>query len=98
MSTPALASKVYECADIDEFTELAYQKGWTDGLPVLPPTEKKVQAMLDYIRRDPQESLGVISPVEGVATIEKIAINAGMAGGLSQYLPRGITAVDGRAD
>ena len=98
MSTPALASKVYECADIDEFTELAYQKGWTDGLPVLPPTEKKVQAMLDYIRRDPQESLGVISPGEGVATIEKIAINAVMAGCLPQYLPVVITAVEAMLD
>src|SRR5258706_12765269 len=98
MSTPALASKVYECADIDEFTELAYQKGWTDGLPVLPPTEKKVQAMLHYIRRDPQESLGVISPGEGVATIEKIAIKAVMAACPPQYLPGVITAVEPRLD
>jgi hypothetical protein len=98
MSTPALASKVYECADIDEFTELAYQKGWTDGLPVLPPTEKKVGAMLDYIRRDPQEVLGVISPGEGVATIEKIAINAVMAGCLPEYLPVVITAVEAMLD
>ena len=42
-----------EFADIDEFTDMAYQKGWTDGLPVLPPTEKKVTAMLDYLKPRP---------------------------------------------
>lgn len=93
-----LTSKVYDCADIDDFTEMAYQKGWTDGLPVLPPTEKKVTAMLDYIRRDPKEVLGVIPPGEGVATVEKIAINAVMAGCLPEYLPVVLTAVEAMLD
>ena len=56
---------------------------------------EKSQTMLD-IRRDPQESLGVISP-GGVATIEKIAINAVIAGCL-QYLPVVITAVEAMLD
>ena len=98
MSEVQLVSKVYECADIDEFTELAYKNGWTDGLPVLPPTEKKVRAMLDYIKRDPQESLGVISPGEGVATIEKVAINAVMAGCKPEYLPVVLAAVEAVLD
>ena len=98
MSEVQLVSKVFECADIDEFTELAYKNGWTDGLPVLPPTEKKVRAMIDYIKRDPQEVLGVVSPGEGVATIEKVAINAVMAGCLPEYLPVVITAVEAMLD
>jgi hypothetical protein len=93
-----LVSRAYEFADIDEFTEEAYRRGWSDGLPVLPPTEKKVRAMLDYVRRDPGEVLGVIPPGEGVATIEKIAINAVMAGCLPEYLPVVITAVEAMLD
>ena len=93
-----LASKAFEFADIDDFTEEAYRKGWTDGLPVLPPTEKKVTAMLDYIRRDPGELLGVVPPGEGLATIEKVAINAVMAGCLPEHLPVVITAVEAMLD
>ncbi|MEI6987475.1 MAG: hypothetical protein WCK65_15250 [Rhodospirillaceae bacterium] len=87
MSAIDLTSKVYDCADIYAFNEMAYQMGWTDGLPVLPPTEDKVREMLGYIGRDPNEVVGVISPGEGVATIEKIAINAVMAGCYPEYLP-----------
>lgn len=93
-----LVSRAYEFADIDEFTEEAYRRGWTDGLPVLPPTEKKVRAMLDYLGRDPAEVLGVVPPGEGVATIEKVAINAAMAGCLPEYLPVVITAVEAMLD
>lgn len=83
----------FEVAGIDEFTELAYERGWTDGFPVLPPTEEKVAAMLDYYGRDPQEVIGVVSPGECLATVEKIAINAVMAGCLPEYLPVVVTAV-----
>src|SRR5690349_14094907 len=93
-----LTSKVYELADMDEFADAAYQMGWTDGLPVFPPTEKKVRAMLDYIRRDPDEVIGVVSRGEGIATIEKIAINAARAGCLPEYLPVVITAVEAMVD
>src|SRR5436189_6403635 len=98
MNAMKLASKVIECEDIDDFTELAYRNGWTDGLPVLPPTEKKVRAMLEYIGRDPNEVLGVISPGEGIATIEKVAINAVTAGSLPEYRPGLITRVEAMLD
>jgi hypothetical protein len=54
--------------------------------------------MLDYIRRDPNEVIGVVSPGEGLATIEKIAINAAMAGCLPEYLPVVIAAVEAMVD
>src|SRR5262249_59295496 len=65
--------------------ELFMESGWTDGLPIMPPTPELVQRMVgDY---DPQEFIGYIPPKYGGATIEKIAINAVMAGGKPAYLP-----------
>lgn len=89
-----LASKVYTVKDAWEFYELACRSGWTDGAPVLPPTEERVTAMLDYLKRDPQETLGIMPPKEGRVTIEKVAINAAMAGCLPEYLPVVIAAVE----
>ena len=88
-----LVSNTYEPMDVDEFTDLAYSKGWTDGLPVFPPTEKAVTAMIDYLGKDPGEVVGVLSPAEGIATIEKIAINCAMAGCKPEYVPVVITAI-----
>jgi hypothetical protein len=93
-----LSSRVHEVADIAEFIELAYDQGWTDGLPVYPPTDDLVAAMIDYIGRDPDEVVGVIPPGEGIATIEKIAINAVMAGCKPEYMPIVVTAVEAMLD
>ncbi|HJN85623.1 MAG: hypothetical protein QF714_02335 [Dehalococcoidia bacterium] len=90
---PTLVSKTYEPMDVDEFTELAYREGWTDGLPVLPPTEKAVTAILDYLGIGPGKVIGVLPPAEGIATIEKIAINCAMAGCKPEYVPVVITAI-----
>jgi hypothetical protein len=89
-----LRSEAYEAVDIDEFTEMAYRKGWTDGLPVLPPTTKAVTLILDYLQRDPDEVIGVLSPAEGIATIEKVAINCAMAACKPEYVPVVITAIE----
>jgi hypothetical protein len=94
MTTPMLKSKKYEALDIDEFTEMAYREGWTDGLPVLPPTEKTVMAIVDYLGRDPAEVVGILSSAEGIASIEKIAINCAMAGCKPAYVPVVITAIE----
>ena len=68
-----------------DFFELYYEQGWTDGLPVLPPTQAAVAAMLRYTDRAPDEVAGIIPPRNGAATIEKIAINAVMAGCRPEY-------------
>jgi hypothetical protein len=94
MTSLTLKSKKYEAMDIDEFTEMAYREGWTDGLPVLPPTEKAVMAIVDYLGRDPAEVVGVLSSAEGIASIEKIAINCAMAGCKPAYVPIVITAIE----
>ena len=64
----------------DDPLELLYERGVTDGLPVVPPTEERVTRMLASTNRAPQELIGEIGPNYGRATVEKIAINAVMAG------------------
>jgi hypothetical protein len=66
----------------------------SDGLPIVPPTPERVQRMLDGTKRDPQEVIGVIPPKWASATVEKIAINAVMAGCLPEYLSVLIAAVE----
>jgi len=69
------------------------EEGLSDGLPVIPPTENRVRAMLNYAQRDPSELVGYINPDAGSATVEKIAVNAVMAGCLPEYMPVLIAAV-----
>src|SRR5262245_50414602 len=78
----------------DDPVELLYDRGVTDGLPVVPPTEERVKRMLASIDRDPQEVLGTIGPNYGRATIEKVAINAVMAGCHPSYFPVVVAAAE----
>mgnify|MGYP001228222396 FL=1 len=87
-------AEIHKVEGLDEFTEFVYANGWTDGLPVFPPTRKVVGAMLDYLGRDPNEVVGTIFPGDGEATIEKIAANCAMAGCLPEYLPVVLAAVE----
>ncbi|MBI2907128.1 MAG: hypothetical protein HYX92_05670 [Chloroflexi bacterium] len=89
-----LTSERVYADDVDDGIEIFYQRGWTDGLPVVLPTEKRVRRALEYLRRDSGESLGEIPPRNGAATIEKIVINSVMAGCLPTYLPVVIAAVE----
>ncbi len=65
-----------------------------DGLPVVPPTREAVKAMLAGTSRSPKEEIGIMYPRLGIATVEKIAINAVMAGAKPEYLPVIITAIE----
>jgi len=96
MATPSgLSSTEF---DIDDSPEAVFQfmldQGWSDGLPVIPPTTERVRAMLDYAQRDASELVGYINPDAGSATVEKIAVNAVMAGCLPEYMPVLIAAVE----
>jgi hypothetical protein len=73
-------------------------KGLTDGLPVIPPTEQYVRAMLDYVGLPPEQEIAVIPPEGGVATVEKLAISAVMAGCLPEYFPVVIAAIKALAE
>jgi hypothetical protein len=76
----------YEIA-AEEFNRTYLDNKWGDGLPMVPPTSERVKWMLSGTSRSPDEVIGKVSPKQGVATVEKIAINAVMAGAKPEYLP-----------
>lgn len=76
-----------EFDNADQAQDHFYNSGWTDGLPVVPPTEAKVRAFLDAVGLPPQEVLGGIPERNRVFTAEKTAINAVTAGCLPEYFP-----------
>ena len=88
-----LTSRVFESDDIDAAVEFCYQQNWTDGLPVVPPTRRAIERIITYLQRDGSEVVGVVPPKNGVATIEKIAINCVMAGCKPEYVPIVIAAL-----
>lgn len=71
---------------MDEF-EFFFEKEWSDGLPVIPPTEARVGAMLAATRRDPDEVIGTVPPLLSAATVRAIGVHAVMAGCRPPYLP-----------
>ena len=78
--------------------EFCYTMGWTDGLPVVPPTEAMVRRFLEFGGRDPSEVV-LVEPVAGrVITAEKAAANAIMAGCLPEYFPVVLAALDAMGD
>jgi hypothetical protein len=92
--TPA-ASNLFEIEDSPYAVyEHFYEEGWTDGLPIIPPTEELVRETLRYTDRAPDDVVGKLPPRGGAATMEKIAINAVMAGCAPDYLPVLIAAVE----
>ncbi len=67
--------------------EIAYDRGWTDGLPVVPPTDQRVALMLAGTTRRADEIIGEIPPNLVSCTVEKVAVNAVMAGCRPEYFP-----------
>jgi len=83
---------------IEEFNQQFLEKRWGDGLPLVPPTTERVRWMLSGTARSPHEVIGKVNPRQGAATIEKIAINAVMAGAKPEYLPVIIAAMEALMD
>jgi hypothetical protein len=77
-----------------DLVEECYRRGWTDGLPVVPPTPERVEQMLGADAASRDEVVAVLPPSGGVATLEVVAANAVMAGCLPSYLPVVRAAVD----
>ena len=93
--TLALKSRRVDVADsFEAVQDYCWEQGWTDGMPVVPPTEDLVQRMLSGYGEDPSLSLGVIQPRNAKVTVEKLAINAVMAGCLPEYFPVVVAAVE----
>lgn len=96
--------EVEKIAGVDPFdaaekmNRLFLRRGWGNGFPLIPPTRERVAWMLAGMDRSPDEVIGVLRPKGGIATVEKVAINAVMAGCLPSYMPVLITAVEAMAD
>ncbi len=78
--------------------EFCFERGWSDGLPVVPPTKERVYLMLQGTQRDPSESLGLMPPNLQPCTVEKVAINSVMAGCKPEFLPVVIASVEAALD
>lgn len=78
--------------------EQCFGEGWTDGLPVVPPTAAAIAAMLEHSPYDAGHELGSVPPRNGVATIEVVAANAVMAGCQPRYFPLVVAAVEAVLD
>ena len=94
---PVRAQLVETIDDIDAVNALYRERQWTDGMPIVPPTEERVARMLSHTRRGPQELIATIAPIFGAATVEHIAINAVLAGCDAEYLPLLIAATEAMA-
>lgn len=88
-----LGSSLHDTPDFFAAQELFHERGWTDGLPVVPPTAQAVAACLEAAAMPPAHALGV-EPVRGRAvSAEKVAVNAVMAGCLPAHFPIVATAL-----
>ena len=88
-----LRSRRVELAELEDDIEAMFTRGWTDGLPVVPPTEERVLRMLDGTTREPDEIVATVPPDLVDVTVEKVAIAAVMAG-----LPARVPAVGAHRD
>src|SRR4051812_38168949 len=70
-----LKSRRHTVSDIGGAIELCYTNGWTDGLPVVPPTAERIEAMLEAGGLEPQHQLAFIENRQVSVTAEKVAIN-----------------------
>jgi hypothetical protein len=93
-SGSTLKARRVELASAEDESEAMYARGWTDGLPVVAPTEQRVLAMLEGTSHAADEIVAVVPPDLVPVTVEKVAINAVMAGAKPEYLPWVLTAVE----
>ena len=90
----SLSAREIPLGSEEDEIEACFDRGWSDGLPVVPPTRERVLRMLSGTRRTPAEVVGTVPPDLNECTIEKIAINAVMAGCKPEYMPVVIAAVE----
>lgn len=82
-----IAARQIELGEYDDPMESCFERGWTDGLPVVPPTDERIVRMLAGTTRAADEVIGLIPPNRIECTVEKVAINAVLAGCRPEYMP-----------
>jgi hypothetical protein len=93
-----LRARELEIGELEDPIEALFDRGFSDGLPLVPPTPERVVEMLDATGRDAQDLVGVVPPYDGQATVEKVAINAVMAGCPPPVFPVVLAAVEAACD
>ena len=93
-----LQSTRYDVADVSAAVDYYFDKGWTDGLPVVPPTENAIWGMLETAGLEPQAEITFIDNRQVSVTAEKVAINGVMAGCRPEYMPVLVAAVEAMGD
>jgi len=92
------APKIAFTGNLTEVNQFFYRKGWGDGLPIIPPSEQAVAEMMEGTDLPADHVVAKIIPRLGKATVEKIAVNAVMAGALPTHMPLLIAAVQAVSD
>ena len=93
-----LASRQVALGEWDDAIEACFERGWSDGLPVVPPTDARILRVLAGARRAPGEILGKVPPNLVDCTVEKVAINAVLAGCKPEYMPVLLAALEAALD
>lgn len=93
-NTPRIVVK----GSLEDVNKYFYQRSWSYGMPIVPPTEEAVKAMLEGTDLPPDHVVAKVPPMKGKATVEKIAINGVMAGCLPIHMPVLIAAVEALVD
>lgn len=93
-----LNSRHFDATDMAAAMELCIEKGWSDGLPVVPPTEERIGAMLAAVKLEPAHQITFIENRQVSVTAEKVAINAVLAGCKPEYMPVIVAAVEALGD
>ena len=89
-----LQAREIEIGAAEDPIEACYERGWSDGMPVVPPTRARVLRMLQGTTRKPDEVIGMVPPDLVPCTVEKVAINAVLAGCKPEYMPVVLAAVE----
>ncbi|NKC16433.1 MAG: thioredoxin [Gammaproteobacteria bacterium] len=82
-----IQSRLVDIGEAEDEAEAMFDRGWSDGLPLVPPTEQRVLRMLAGTTEDPRTVLGLCPPNLVALTVEKVAVNAVMAGCKPEYMP-----------
>ncbi len=93
-SENGIEARKVELGEWDDEMEACFERGWTDGLPVTPPTDARILRMLNGTNRDPKDIIGKVPPNLVPITVEKAAINAVMAGCKPEYFPVVLAALE----
>ena len=93
-----LAARRVELAPHADDAEVCFERGWTDGLPVIPPTPERILRMLSGTTRAPDDVVGDVPPDYAACTVEKAAINAVLAGCKPEYMPVLLAALEAALD